>query len=236
LGDEPIIFVEVALTRGMSAKVQPLLDPDCPVLDPKYANCAMFYSVTNCQEGLRGVPFGDFLIKKVAEDLREVLPQIRTFATVSPIPGFRQWLTSSVSNGHAGHYPALESLVSRLGGQDWFKDEALSQAASQELGPLCAYYLLHARKGKKPLDPVARFHLRNGARLERVNWLGDTSASGMQRSAGLMVNYVYRLGDVERNHESYMKEYKVNASRQIEMLAKQCILVRDQSRKNATLN
>jgi malonyl-CoA decarboxylase len=236
LGEEPIIFVEVALTRGMSAKVQPLLDPDSPVLDAKLANCAMFYSVTNCQEGLRGVPFGNFLIKKVAQDLGDELPQIRTFATVSPIPGFREWLVAAIAK--EPRHPRLQKaagLMSKLDDPQWFQNNGLSQAALEELGPLCAHYLLNAKQGKEPLDSVARFHLRNGARLERINWLGDTSAAGMQRSAGLMVNYVYRLAEVERNHEAYMKEYKVIASRQIEMLAKQADLARD-TREAASLS
>ncbi len=236
LGEEPIIFVEVALTRGMSAKVQPLLDPDSPVLDAKLANCAMFYSVTNCQEGLRGVPFGNFLIKKVAQDLGDELPQIRTFATVSPIPGFREWLVATIAKDETNpKFRKLAELMHKLSQPEWFQDSAVSEEALEELGPLCAHYLLFAKHGKEPLDSVARFHLRNGARLERINWLGDTSATGMQRSAGLMVNYVYRLAEVERNHEAYMKEYKVIASRQIEMLAKQSAPARANSREAASL-
>jgi malonyl-CoA decarboxylase len=235
LDDEPIIFVEVALTRGMSAKVQPLIDPDSPVLDAKLANCAMFYSVTNCQEGLRGVPFGNFLIKKVAQDLGNELPQIRTFATVSPIPGFREWLLAAIARNGNSKLAALGALLHRLSGPNWFQDNELSQEALEKLVPLCAHYLLSAKQGKEPLDSVARFHLRNGARLERINWLGDTSAAGMLRSEGLMVNYVYRLAEVERNHEAYMKEYRVVASRQIELLAKQSDLAREGSREPASL-
>ena len=226
LGDEPIIFVEVALTRGMSAKVQPLLAPDSPVLNPQSANCAMFYSITNCQEGLRGVPFGNFLIKKVAEDLSRELRQIRTFATVSPVPNFREWLVGAL-HAREKHPPSktLADVVSKLAEPEWWKEKEASELAQRELSRVCAYYLLCAKQGKEPLDPVARFHLRNGARLERMNWLGDTSTAGMQRSAGLMVNYVYRLADVERNHEQYMKEFRIMASHQIESLAKQAAFV-----------
>jgi malonyl-CoA decarboxylase len=215
LGDEPIIFVEVALTRGMSGRVQPLLDADSPVLDIRTANCAMFYSITNCQEGLRGIPFGDFLIKQVAEDLGKELRQVKTFATVSPVPSFSVWL---------GDRRADLSL--RLAEPDWMKDKKKSQGLKQEVEPLCAHYLLNVKQGlnpkqgREPVDPVARFHLRNGARLERLNWLGDTSAAGLQRSAGIMANYVYRLGDIERNHEAYMKEYRVSASSDVASLAK----------------
>src|SRR5512147_1569306 len=180
LPDEPIIFIEVALTHGMSEKVQPLLDPESPVLPTESADCAMFYSITNCQEGLRGVPFGSFLIKQVVEDLGREFPRIRKFATVSPVPGFREWLASN---------PELAGLHAKLAQPGWWENADLSEELRQELVPLCARYLLHAKNGREPLDPVARFHLRNGARLDRINWLGDISAVGMHRSAGIMVNY-----------------------------------------------
>jgi malonyl-CoA decarboxylase len=221
LGDEPIIFVEAALTRGISARVQPLLDPELPVLDPQRANCAMFYSITNCQDGLRGVPLGNLLIKKVAEDLRRELPHVRTFATISPVSGFRTWLEELLPT-----QPELAELVPKLAGSDWLHDKGASEEACRHLAPLCAYYLLRIRDGKKPADPVARFHLRNGARLERIDWQGDTSAAGLERSFGLMVNYVYRLYEVERNHELYMKDYKIAASREIELLARQSLLAK----------
>jgi malonyl-CoA decarboxylase len=220
LGDDPIIFVEVALTRGISGKVQPLLDADSPVLDTASANCAMFYSITNCQEGLRGIAFGNFLIKQVAEDLGKELRQIRTFATLSPVPGFRKWLESAARAEKGAARKELESVCAKLADPLWVEDEKVSEQLRRELEPLCAYYLLRAKNGQEPLDPVARFHLRNGASLERVNWMGDTSDAGLQRSAGMMVNYVYNAGDVERNHELYMNEYHVTASRQITGLAR----------------
>jgi len=211
LPDEPIIFIEAALTHGMSEKVQPLLDPSSSVLPPESADCAMFYSITNCQEGLRGVPFGSFLIKQVVEDLGRELPRIRKFATVSPVPGFREWLAAD---------PELAGLRAKLDQPGWWENAGLSTELRQELVPLCARYLLQAKQRREPLDPVARFHLRNGARLERINWLGDTSAAGMQRSAGLMVNYFYRLSDLERNHETYTRDYHIVAASEIESLAK----------------
>lgn len=222
LRDEPIIFVEVALTRGMSAKVQPLLDLKAPVLDPRRANCAMFYSITNCQEGLRGVPLGSFLIKKVAEDLGRELPHIRTFATISPVSGFREWLLEFEPK-----QAAIAPLLCKLSETDWLHNREASEAMRRELLPLCAYYLLYVRRGKKPADPVARFHLRNGARLERINWPADTSPAGRDRSFGLMVNYVYRLSEVERNHETYMQEYKIPASREVESLVKQAAIFKE---------
>jgi malonyl-CoA decarboxylase len=211
LPDEPIIFIEAALTRGLSEKVQPLLDPDSPVISPESADCAMFYSITNCQEGLRGVPFGSFLIKQVVEDLGREFPRIRKFATVSPVPRFREWL-----EGH----PQMADLLRILEQPRWWDNRKLSEALQKELIPWCARYLLQAKHGREPLDPVARFHLRNGARLERINWLGDTSDAGMQRSAGIMVNYFYRLADLEGNHETYTRDFRVVASSEIENLAK----------------
>jgi malonyl-CoA decarboxylase len=214
LPDEPVIFIEVALTRGMSARVQPLLEPDSPVADPASANCAIFYSITNCQEGLRGVSFGNLLIKQVAEDLGREFPRLKTFATLSPVPGFRKWLAEAAEGR-----PGIAALLARLEAPRWFEDAA-AEEMQRQLVRLCAYYLLHAKQGQDPLDPVARFHLGNGAALERLNWLGDTSASGMSRSAGLMVNYVYRLEDVERNHERYFSEHVVVASRAVEKMAR----------------
>src|SRR3984885_5376663 len=221
LPDEPIFFIEVALTRGLSDKVQALLDPDSPVLDAEAAEWAIFYSITNCQEGLRGVPFGSFLIKQVVEDVSKDLPRIKKFATLSPVPGFRKWLVDKA--------PALEAnpklapfahAAAALNSPQWMDNEALCTELQRYLLPLAAYYFLHAKHNREPLDQVARFHLKNGARLERINWLGDTSAAGLQRSAGLTANYVYKLSDVERNHELYVREHKVRASRDIEALAK----------------
>ncbi|HEX6530879.1 MAG TPA: malonyl-CoA decarboxylase family protein [Burkholderiales bacterium] len=214
LPDEPIIFIEVALTHGMSARVQPLLDVRAPVGDPMRADCAMFYSITNCQEGLRGISFGNQLIKQVAEDLKQEFPHLRRFATLSPIPGFRRWLDGNAS-------PAL---VSRIADPAWHLGE-IPDALQKELTTLCAYYLARAKHDDgEPLDPVARFHLGNGASLDRLNFLGDTSESGMARAAGLMVNYVYWLAELEKNHERYFRERLVNASPVIEKLARECAL------------
>jgi malonyl-CoA decarboxylase len=224
LPDEPIIFIEVALTRGMSDQVQALLDPDSPVLDAAAAEWAMFYSITNCQEGLRGVPFGSFLIKQVVEDVSKEFPRIKKFATVSPVPGFRKWLLEKTAALQASPKLApFAAAVAKLDSPQWMDAGALRAELQRQLVPLAAYYLLNAKQNREPLDPVARFHLKNGARLERINWLGDTSASGLQRSVGLTVNYVYKLPDVERNHELYVREHKVRASREIEALLKRFV-------------
>ena len=217
LPDEPIIFIEVALTRSMSAHIQPLLDIGAPV-NPGHCDCAMFYSITNCQEGLRGISFGNQLIKQVAEELKREFPHLRRFATLSPIPGFRRWLDQQ-----RREKPKELAALARIDETDWHHGE-VSDALQRTLLRLCAYYLVQAKQGQEPLDPVARFHLGNGAALERLNWLGDISESGMQRSAGLMVNYVYWLTEVERNHERYWREGAVAASPQIDKMARECLL------------
>ena len=221
LPDEPIIFIEVALIEGMAAHVQPLLDVEAPVASPVNCDCAMFYSITNCHEGLRGISFGNFLIKQVAEELRREFPQLRRFATLSPIPGFRRWLDRRRSERLKELAP-LEQLEQ----PDWHVRDS-SDALQRLLMRLCAYYLLHAKQAEgghpEPVDPVARFHLGNGAALERLNWMGDTSQAGMARSAGLMVNYVYRLNEVERNHERYFRSHAIAASPQVEKLARECL-------------
>jgi len=217
LPDEPIIFIEVALTRGMSACVQPLLDVRAPVGDARNADCAMFYSITNCQEGLRGISFGNQLIKQVAEDLKDEFPHLRRFATLSPIPGFRGWLQKH----------AAPELLARIADPAWHLGE-IPETLQRELTQLCAYYLVRAKQDNRedgePLDPVARFHLGNGASLDRLNFLGDTSESGMTRSAGLMVNYVYWLAELEEKHERYFREHAVSASPVVEKMARECRL------------
>ena len=210
LPDEPIIFIEVALTRGMSAHVQPLLDLKSPVALPANADCAMFYSITNCQEGLRGISFGNLLIKQVAEELKREFPHLRRFATLSPIPGLRRWLDQSTD----------KELLKKIEDPAWHLGE-IPESLQAQLTRLCAYYLLHAKQGEEPLDAVARFHLGNGASLERLNWMGDSSEQGMARSAGMMVNYVYWLAEVERNHERYFRERRIVAAPAVEKLARE---------------
>jgi malonyl-CoA decarboxylase len=217
LPDEPIIFIEVALTRSMSAHIQPLLDVSSPV-SAANCDCAMFYSITNCQEGLRGISFGNLLIKQVAEELRREFPHLRRFATLSPLSGFRRWLEQK-----RVERPNELALLSKLDQPDWHLGE-VPDTLQRMLMRLCAFYLLKAKQGAEPLDPVARFHLGNGAALERINWMGDISATGMARSAGLMVNYVYWLNEVERNHERYWREKLIATSPALEKLARECPL------------
>jgi malonyl-CoA decarboxylase len=217
--DEPLIFIEVALTRGLASTIQPLLDPDAEIQDPAAADCAVFFSITNCQEGLRGVSFGNFLIKQVAEDLGREFPRLRTFATLSPVPGFTAWLQKGADAMAKPHIPPrLTTLLAELQAGT-LPVGGVGADLRRSVTGLCAYYLLHAKHGKEPLDPVARFHLANGARVERLNWMGDGSPTGLKRSLGLMVNYVYRLDEVESNHEAYAKQYRVAASRPLQQLA-----------------
>jgi malonyl-CoA decarboxylase len=210
LPDEPLIFIEVALTRGMPARVQPLLDPDSPIGDPSRADCAVFYSITNCQEGLRGVSFGSFLIKQVVDDLGRELPGLRTFATISPLPGFRQWLVDQQSQRR--YSKELRQLLGRLDEGTLPDPSAIAPPLQAEIVRLAVEYLLRARRGGGAQDPVARFHLSNGASLQRLDWMGDPSPSGLMKSLGLMVNYVYSAADVERNHEAYARRGVVIAS------------------------
>ena len=217
LPDEPLIFIEVALSRGMIGSVQPLLDATAPVTDPARADCAVFYSITNCQEGLRGVSFGNFLIKQVVEDLGREFPKLRTFATLSPIPGFQAWLSSA---GRERVSPALAGLLDSSDLRGSLEGLAETSPLKKELLRLCAYYLLKAKRDAVPIDSVARFHLANGASLERLNWMGDTSDSGIHRSLGLMVNYHYRRQHVERNHEAYAKHHQIIASRELQRQSK----------------
>ena len=220
LPQEPLIFIEVALTRTVVARVQPLLDPDSPVDDPAHATCAIFYSITNCQKGLRGVSFGNVLVKQVVEDVGKEFPRVRTFATLSPIPGFRAWLAERAAMAPASISPALAALVAK-GDAVTAADIAAAPAALQaEMMERCARYLISTDAGVGAQDSVARFHLANGARLERLNWMGDTSATGLLRSYGLTVNYDYRLADLERNHDAYANQYRVASSRAFQQLAR----------------
>lgn len=223
LPDEPLIFIEVALVKGISSAIQPLLALDAPVSAPEKADTAVFYSITNCQPGLRGVSFGNLLIKQVAQKLGEEFPRIKTFTTLSPIPGFTAWLAGIASDITT---PAALSAIHALNTPNWHQQPALAEPMKAVLLPLCAHYLITAMRGGEPADPVARFHLGNGARAERLNWLADTSARGLKNCAGMMVNYVYHLDQIEDNHEVYVREHRVAATHELRRLARQCALVK----------
>ena len=219
LPDEPLIFTEVALTHGMSSNARALLDPASPLADPSTWTCATFYSISNCHEGLKGVSLGNALIGQVADDLAHAFPGLETFATLSPVPGFRSWLTDLALPGTGGALSANAALALDRLERTGRAGEAETSELQRQLVPLCAYYLLRVKRSGEPADPVARFHLRNGACLERINWLSDTSVAGMRRAAGLMVNYLYRCTNPRRRYDASTRARQVNASRRVERLA-----------------
>jgi malonyl-CoA decarboxylase len=218
LPGEPLIFVEVALVQGLAAAVQPLLarddgDAQTACARAAHADTAIFYSISNCQEGLRGVSFGNLLIKQVVEELRSALPQLKRFSTLSPVPGFRRWLEKQVGAGLA---PA--GLLAPVETANWWQDAARAEAVRRPLLRLCATYLAGAGGPKESADSVARFHLSNGARLERVNWLGNVAPRGMQESYGIMVNYLYDPETIEANHEAFAQDGTVVRSPEVDAL------------------
>jgi len=235
--NEPLIFVQVALVDEMSDNIQSLLDQDAPLGDAEAAKAAIFYSISNCQRGLAGVSFGDFLIKRVADSLVLELPNIKVFATLSPIPGFRRWLDEqlaadalALSESELGTLPETgtqstpcERLKATLHTPNWWGEQELSQSLESILSRLCAVYLVQEKRGDRALDPVAHFHLSNGARVERLNWLGDISANGIAQSWGMMVNYRYLLTDIEKHHESYTAQARVSAAGAVSKLARQSV-------------
>lgn len=207
LPNEPLIFVEVALVEGLSDCIEPIIDYERPIANPAQADTAIFYSINNCLEGLYGISFGNFLIKQVVQELSKEFPNLIRFSTLSPIPGFCKWLNTVVANPEQCDITDEEQkLLSCLGGESWFENPEIVGALQPILTRLAACYFANAKKGKKPFDPVARFHLRNGARLERINWMGDCSPNGIKQSAGMLVNYVYSPETIVQNHESYVKD------------------------------
>jgi malonyl-CoA decarboxylase len=218
--DEPLIFVEVALTSDIPDSIQSLLAEEPKNGDAEERpTTAVFYSISNCQEGLRGISFGNFLIKQVVEDLLKERASLRTFVTLSPIPGFADWLERLRTEDSSELLsPAEHDRLAVLEDPGW-----VHTAAAEPLRPLllrlAAHYFLNAKTADgQPVDPVARFHLGNGARLERINWQGDISAKGLREAHGLMCNYRYELRDIEKNHEAYVNEGVVAASRQVHAL------------------
>ena len=200
--EEPLIFVEVALVKGMANNVQELLDESAPLEDIRLADTAIFYSISNAQKGLAGISFGNFLIKRVVKTLQQEFPQLTQFATLSPIPGFCRWLESIE--------PAQESSL---------LDEGVVSRSPEHLQKMAAHYLSKEKQSRNQnyaSDPVAHFHLSNGAQIERLNWMADASENGMQQSAGMMVNYLYELPQIESRSQGYSAEGKVALSLSIE--------------------
>ena len=198
--DEPIIFVEVALMKNIPSKIQDVLEEKRDFLEPDEANVAVFYSISNCQKGLSGISFGNFLIKQVANDLKFEFNNIKKFVTLSPVPGLRNWIKNKK--------PKFEMILEKFK-----KSEQFLKVESSLMNCAGNYFLKSDRSDGMPNDPVARFHLGNGASLEQINYLGDTSLNGLNLSGGLMVNYLYDLDKVEENHEAYTSENKLNISK-----------------------
>ncbi len=251
--DEPLIFVEVALVSGMAGDVGELLDEARPADDPRQADTAIFYSISNAQAGLAGISFGDFLIKRVVGALTAELPNLKTFATLSPIPGLCGWiarapdeaadltltkdeqaalraaLKDAAPDGAApdgaapdGAAADLALVEAALALPDWIDHPALADALEAPMTRLAADYLYNRKRSDgRALDPVAHFHLSNGARMERLNWLGDRSGNGVRQSAGMMMNYLYKLSEIDANHEAYSApERRIVASTAIRNAAK----------------
>jgi malonyl-CoA decarboxylase len=212
LPDEPLIFVEVALVEGLATAIQPLLDRGgegggVAEQRARQADTAIFYSISNCQEGLRGISFGNLLIKQVVEELQAELPQLRHFATLSPVPGFRRWLSSQATP--PGGLPQPD--------EPWWEDASRVEGLRDPLLRLAAEYLTRPA-GNGPIDPVARFHLGNGARLERIHWLANLSPRGMRESLGVMVSYLYDSAMIEANHEAFVRTGTVARSAAVDAL------------------
>jgi malonyl-CoA decarboxylase len=205
LPDDPLIFVEVALTHDIAGCITPLLDESADAEDLNLATTAIFYSISNTQAGLRGVSFGDSLIKRVVETLKDEFPKLKIFVTLSPIPGLRSWLGKN-----------MPDLAAQLQDEDVLKLPEKSEL-KRALMLQAAHYLGRGLADGKPLDPVAKFHLGNGARVERLNWAGDPSNKGLKQSYGLMVNYLYDLKRLDK-HRTMLAQGKIPVAKAIEDL------------------
>jgi len=215
LGEDPLIFVEVALTRETAGSIAEVLDENRQPDNGDKPTTAVFYSISNCQDGLRGVSFGSFLIKQVVRELSQELPSLNRFVTLSPVPGFVQWLRTNNDDATQARCAAALEIIDL---PDWIKDEEKNTSAKKLLMPLVAHYLVKMQHKSLPLDPVARFHIGNGSSLDRINWAADTSALAMRQSAGIMVNYLYDLDKIEVNHEACAEKGIVTASRNVTSL------------------
>ena len=231
---EPLIFVEVALLEELADNVQTLLDESAPVFDASGATTAIFYSISNTQAGLRGVSFGNFLLKRVVDDLKRDFPRLKTFATLSPIPGLVRWAAGQREQVLAAFTASDWKRLAEVGiegpdtplfndildGTHWpDANSPLLPLLRQPLMKATARYLLGAKHGTRPLDPVARFHLGNGARVERLNWMADGSNKGLAQSWGLMVNYLYDPDRIEDNLEAHAEDGRIDSTSAVRRLA-----------------
>ncbi|MFP3035971.1 MAG: malonyl-CoA decarboxylase [Wolbachia sp.] len=214
--NEPLIFVEVALVNKIADSIQHLLDESVPSSDPSSASTAIFYSISNTQAGLSGISLGNFLIKRVVEKLSQEFKSIKTYATLSPIPGFTKWLKESLSQDITllSKLNIKQSSAEILESIEQLKTN--TECEKQCLLKLCAHYLLKVKNSSGgAYDPVAHFHLSNGASIKQLNWMADTSEKSISQSAGMMVNYLYELSKIDNNHESYMVNKVISHSKQV---------------------
>ena len=220
LVDDPLIFVEVALTRDIPDAIAPILSSGREVADADKMRTATFYSISNCQRGLAGVSLGNFLIKQVVEEIRREMPKLSTFVTLSPVTNFAAWLKREREQENSTALSeADKALFAKLDVPNWWRDPETAAQLQDPLMRAAAWYFLRARNGRGRLvDAVARFHLGNGAQLERINWLADTSGKAIARAQGLMVNYLYDLDHIEKNHEAYAENHAVFASSAVQRL------------------
>jgi malonyl-CoA decarboxylase len=221
--DDPLIFVEVALETEIPGAIAPILASGRQdFLDPQKARVAVFYSISNCQRGLAGVSFGNFLIKQVVEEICRELPKLSTFVTLSPAPNFAGWLAGELANeASSAISPADRAQLALLEQPFWWTDPLAFEPLKEPLTRAAAWYYLRGKNARGlPVDAVARFHLGNGARLERINWLGDTSERAIKQAHGMMVNYLYDLDEIEKNHEAYAEGRTVVASPNVQRLVK----------------
>jgi malonyl-CoA decarboxylase len=220
LNDEPLIFVEVAFTGAIPGAIAPILQMGGDAIAPERATTAVFYSISNCQRGLTGVSFGSFLIKQVVEEVSREFSRLSTFVTLSPVPGFANWLARERRSESPILTPEDLAALSELDQPGWWQDGAAEGLEEPLLRAAATYFISAKGRGGLPLDPVARFHLGNGARLEQLNFLGDLSEKGLAQSHGLMVNYQYDLDDIEKNHEAFAESRSVVAASGIRKLAR----------------
>lgn len=227
---DPLIFVEIALVKGMSDNIQKLIDVNVKPGDPYEADTAIFYSISSTQKGLEGISFGNFLIKRVVKKLTAQFENIKTFATLSPIPLFRNWLNNYIKNGGNCFFNPEEEkniikisknknvnagFIEILNIDNWQNDKKITENIKLPLMRLCSHYLFNVKRSDEPLrafDPVANFHLSNGAKIEHIHWMADISIRGIKQSAGIMLNYHYRLDKIAINHENYMTNGNIHAS------------------------
>jgi len=214
LVDEPLIFVEVALTREIPGAIAPILSDKREPVEPQRATTAVFYSITNCQRGLAGVSFGHFLIKQVVEEVSREVSRVATFVTLSPAPNFAEWLKRErASTASLALDEDDREALAALDTANWWRSPDVAESVREPLLRAAAWYYVRGRNSRGlPVDAVARFHLGNGARLEQLDWLGDTSERALKQSHGLMVNYRYDLDYIERNHEAYAQQHAVVAA------------------------